>query len=66
MIEKWAWGNKGRIGQERKYCPIKTIVYADDFVVIVKERWIVEELKDVIGQWCMDKMGVELSSEKTR
>ena len=24
-----------------------------------------EELKDVIGRWCMDKMGVELSSEKT-
>ena len=41
------------------YCPIKTISYADDFVVIAKERWI--ELKDVIGQWCMDKMGAELS-----
>lgn len=25
-----------------------------------------EELKVVIGQWCMEKMGVELSNKKTR
>lgn len=51
--------------RQRCECPIHVIVYADDFVVIAKEKWIVEELKLAISQWCMDKMGVELSSEKT-
>jgi RNA-directed DNA polymerase len=31
-----------------------------------KKRWIIEELKEVISKWCMEKMGVELSQEKTR
>jgi len=68
MIENWAWDNRKRTGQiqrRKDLCPIQVIVYADDFVVIAKERWIVEELKDAIGQWCMEKMGVELSKEKT-
>ena len=56
---------KGQDRRRKDFCPIQVIVYADDFVVIAKERWIVKELKDVIGQWCMDKMGVELGSEKT-
>ena len=67
MIEEWAWNNRKRIGQRvRKVCPVQTIVYADDFVVIAKEEWIVTELKDVIEKWCKEKMGVELSTEKTR
>jgi len=67
MIEEWAWNNRKRTGQRvRKVCPIQIIVYADDFVVIAKEKWIVTELKDVIGEWCKEKMGVELSIEKTR
>ncbi len=67
FVLNWAWDNRKRIGQRmRKDCPIQVIVYADDFVVIAKEKWIVEELKLAISQWCMDKMGVELSSEKTR
>ena len=69
MIEQWAWDNRKRTGQKQNrkdVCPIQIIVYADDFVVIAKEKWVVEELKEVISQWCMDKMGVELSNEKTR
>jgi RNA-directed DNA polymerase len=67
MIDEWAWENRKRTGQRRKNNKvIHTVVYADDFVVIAKERWIIEELKEVISKWCMDKMGVELSREKTR
>jgi RNA-directed DNA polymerase len=67
MINEWAWENRKRTGQRRKNNKvIHTVVYADDFVVIAKERWIIEELKEVISKWCMDKMGVELSREKTR
>jgi len=67
MIDNWAWENRERTGQLQKiYKPVQTIVYADDFVVIAKERWIIEELKEVISNWCMEKMGVELSQEKTR
>ena len=66
MIEKWVWDNRKRTGQKtRSVKPVQVIVYADDFIVIAKEKWIVEELKEVIGTWCMDKMGVELSVEKT-
>ncbi|MFK5969357.1 MAG: group II intron reverse transcriptase/maturase [Candidatus Marithrix sp.] len=56
----------GQKSRRKDLCQIQVIVYADDFVVIAKERWIVEELKVVIGKWCMEKMNVELSSEKTR
>ena len=67
MIENWAWNNRKRIGQRiKRNCPIQVIVYADDFVVIANEEWIVSELKDVIATWCTEKMGVELSEEKTR
>jgi len=66
MINQWAWENKKRTGQQqRSKCPVQTIVYADDFVVIAKERWIVKELEEVTRQWCIEKMGVELSKEKT-
>jgi RNA-directed DNA polymerase len=66
MINEWDWENRTRTGQkEKKRNTVQVIVYADDFVVIAKERWIIEELKDVISNWCMDKMGVELSQEKT-
>ncbi len=66
MIENWAWENRTRIGQHQKrYCPVQVIVYADDFVVIAKEKWIIEELEIVIRKWCIEKMGVELSKEKT-
>jgi RNA-directed DNA polymerase len=67
MIDKWAWDNRKQTGQ-KKYREkiVHTVVYADDFVVIARERWIIEELKEVISKWCMEKMGVELSQEKTR
>ncbi len=67
MIDNWAWDNRKRSGQKQKRDRIiHTVVYADDFVVIARERWIIEELKEVISKWCMEKMGVELSQEKTR
>ena len=67
MINNWAWENRKRIGcKAKRDMPIQTVVYADDFVVIAKERWIIEELREVISKWCMEKMGVELSQEKTR
>jgi len=65
MIKDWAWDNRKRTGQRLRN-PVQVVVYADDFVVIAKQRWIIEELKEVISTWCMEKMGVELSSEKTR
>ena len=68
MINEWAWENRAKTGQKqrrRKQCPVQVIVYADDFVVIAKERWIIKELEIVIRQWCLEKMGVELSKEKT-
>ena len=56
MVEQWAWDNRKRTGQTHKRdCLVQIIVYADDFVIIAREKWIVEELKDVISQWCMEK-----------
>ena len=34
-------------------------------IFIAKEKWIIKELKEVIANWCMEHMGVELSNEKT-
>ena len=66
MINDWVWNNRKKTGQKNKRDkPVQVIVYADDFVVIAKERWIIEELKVVVSNWCMEKMGVELSKEKT-
>jgi len=67
MIDNWAWENRKRTGQlQKRDKVVQTIRYADDFVVIAKERWIIEQLKEVISNWCKEKMGVELSQEKTR
>jgi len=67
MRDNWVWENRKRTGQKQKRNKrAQTIVYADDLVVIAKERWIIEELKEVISDWCLEKMGVELSQEKTR
>jgi RNA-directed DNA polymerase len=67
MVDKWAWENRKKIGQiNKRDKKIHTVVYADDFVVIARERWIIEELKKIIGNWCLEKMGVELNQEKTR
>ncbi len=66
MINEWVWKERNRTGQKsRRDSPVQVIVYADDFVVMAKEKWTIEELKDVISNWCMEKMGVELSKEKT-
>jgi len=66
MIQQWAWDNRKRTGQNNSNRHvIQVTVYADDFVVVAKDRWIVEELKEIISEWCMRKMGVELSKEKT-
>ena len=66
MIKEWVWKERKRTGQKRRgESPVQVIVYAEDFVVIAKERWIIEELEEVIRQWCLEKMGVELSKEKT-
>ena len=39
--------------------------YADDFVVIHKDRKVIEQAKEVISKW-LGKMGLELKPEKTR
>jgi RNA-directed DNA polymerase len=67
MINELAWENRERTGQKsRLWKQVFTIVYADDFVIIAKKKWIIEELKKVIADWCLEKMGIELSEEKTR
>ncbi len=67
MIDEWDWNNRKRTNRKMKRDKkVQVIVYADDFVVIAKEKEIIEELKQVIGKWVMDKMGVELSPEKTK
>ncbi len=67
MVDEWDWNNRKRTKRKNKRNnKVHVIVYADDFVVIAKEKWIVEELKQVISKWVMDKMGVVLSPEKTK
>jgi len=66
-IKDCLWNNREKIGlHQKRDIGSPVTVYADDFVVIVKEKWIAEKLKSDIKKWCMDKMGVELSEEKTK
>jgi len=53
-----------RLGEVRAK-QIRTIRYADDFVVIHEDRWVIELAKDWIGLW-LAKRGLTLSEEKTR
>ena len=41
-------------------------IYADDFVILHKDKEVIEEAKIRIAKWCMEKMGVELNESKTR
>jgi RNA-directed DNA polymerase len=67
FIKEWAWENRKKLGiKGRRDNGISLAVYADDFVVTTKEKWIAESLKESIKKWCFDKMGVELSEEKTK
>jgi len=67
FVRKWTWDNRKRLGiRKRSDINIYIVVYADDFVVVTREEWIAKELRDVIKEWCQEKMGVELSEEKTK
>ncbi len=67
FVKEWAWNNRKRLGiREKKGINVYVVVYADDFVVVTKEEWIAKELRDDIKEWCKEKMGVELSEEKTK
>jgi RNA-directed DNA polymerase len=44
---------------------LSVVRYADDFVVIHKDKEIIEEVRELLGQWLRIR-GLELSQEKTR
>ena len=63
MLYEWVDTWKGRKGNNRQSLTIS--IYADDFVILHKDKEVIEEAKERIAKWCMEKMGVELNESKT-
>lgn len=50
---------------QNKVGSLSFIRYADDFVVIHKDKLVVQRCRDIISEWLVG-MGLELKPEKTR
>jgi RNA-directed DNA polymerase len=61
--QHFGWTQK-RNGKGYKVCPI--VRYADDFVILAKTEEEAEYIKEKITKHLKDKVGLELSDEKTR
>ena len=62
-IKQWAETWKGRkLGNRRS---ISLIRYADDFVVLHKDKSVIQQAKTLIEQW-LHGLGLQLSENKTR
>jgi RNA-directed DNA polymerase len=64
MLNEWVMTWKGIKSNNLK--SLNVVVYADDFVVLHKDKGVIEEAKVRIAKWCKNEMGVELNLEKTR
>ena len=62
-IKQWAETWKGRKKGNRN--SISLIRYADDFVVLHKDKIVIQQAKTLIEQW-LHGLGLELSESKTR
>ncbi|AFZ51627.1 group II intron reverse transcriptase/maturase [Dactylococcopsis salina] len=62
-IKQWTETWKGRKEKNRK--SISLIRYADDFVVLHKDKSIIQQAKMLIEQW-LHGLGLEISESKTR
>ncbi len=63
MLYEWVDTWKGTKRVNKKSLTIS--IYADDFVILHKDKAVIEEAKIRIAKWCMEKMGVELNESKT-
>jgi RNA-directed DNA polymerase len=64
MLNKWVTTWKGN--KRNNLRSLNVVIYADDFVVMHKDKAVIEEAKGRIAEWCENEMGVELNMEKTR
>lgn len=64
---KDAFPKNRRLASENRYVPWQPTVirYADDFVVIHRDREVIERTKEVIAEW-LRHMGLEMKPSKTR
>jgi RNA-directed DNA polymerase len=51
--------------RRRNISPPKVARYADDFVILHKEREVIEQCREVVTRW-LGEMGLELNENKTR
>jgi RNA-directed DNA polymerase len=56
---------KGYKSHELRNGAIRTVRYADDFVVMHENKEVIEDAKKIISEWLKER-GLELSEEKTR
>jgi len=64
MLMDWVKTWKGKKSNNLR--TLNVVVYADDFVVMHKDKAVIEKAKIRIAKWCKKEVGVELNMEKTR
>ena len=64
---KDAFPRNSCIPEERRYVPWKpqVIRYADDFVVLHRDRKVIEKAQEIVAEWLV-AMGLEMKQSKTR
>lgn len=65
ICSKPSFAKTNKYSKANKRKSISLIRYADDFVIIHKDKAIVEEAKEEIAKWLQDGPCLELSEEKT-
>lgn len=64
MLNEWVCTWKG--SKKNNLKSLNTIIYADNFIILHKDKKVIEEAKIKVANWCKTKMGVELNLDKTR
>jgi RNA-directed DNA polymerase len=65
ICTKPSFGKTNKYSMDAKRKSIAIIRYADDFVIIHKEKFIIQEAKQEIAKWLLDGPGLEINEAKT-
>ena len=65
ICTKSSFGKTNKYSKNAKRKSLAIIRYADDFVIIHKEKSIIQEAKEEIAKWLLNGPGLEISEAKT-
>jgi len=65
ICTKLSFGKTNKYSKNAKRKSLAIIRYADDFVIIHKEKFVIQEAKEEIAKWLLDGPHLEISEAKT-